>query len=151
MSFIKSIKKNSEKISLYKLNDKVLKKSFHEVDLFTECLKVCFLDLETTGTDKLNDKIIEIKFNWEKLTSSKKIMFLIPKKDTAPRVGIDNKKDILAESYLLKFSSLAAVIVIPDLLTPGTKEIIWKKPIIKADLKLKFLPISFSNLNLSLM
>ncbi|MED5476049.1 MAG: 3'-5' exonuclease [Candidatus Neomarinimicrobiota bacterium] len=60
MSFIKSIKKNSEKISLYKLNDKVLKKSFHEVDLFTECLKVCFLDLETTGTDKLNDKIIEI-------------------------------------------------------------------------------------------
>ena len=44
-------------------------------------------------------------------------MFLI-EKDTAPRVGIDNKNDILAASYLLKLSSLAAVIVIPDLLTP---------------------------------
>ena len=33
-----------------------------------------------------------------------------------------NKNDILAASNLLKFRSLAAVIVIPDLLTPGTKD-----------------------------
>ena len=37
-------------------------------------------------------------------------------------VGIDNKNDILAASNLLNFSILAAVIVIPDLLTPGIKE-----------------------------
>ena len=45
-----------------------------------------------------------------------------PNKETAPKVGIDNKKDILAASNLLKFKNLAAVIEIPDLLTPGTKE-----------------------------
>ena len=33
------------------------------------------------------------------------------------------KKEILAESNLLKLSNLAAVIVIPDLLTPGIREI----------------------------
>ena len=35
-----------------------------------------------------------------------------------------SKKDIFAASTLLKFNSLAAVRVIPDLLTPGIKEII---------------------------
>ena len=40
----------------------------------------------------------------------------------APNTGIDNKKDNFAESNLLKFSNLAEVIAIPDLLTPGTKE-----------------------------
>ena len=44
--------------------------------------------------------------------------------ETAPSVGIDNKKDILAASNLLKFKNLAAVIDIPDLLTPGNREII---------------------------
>ena len=48
--------------------------------------------------------------------------FFKPNKDTAPKVGIDNKNDILAESNLLNFKNLAAVIDIPDLLTPGTKE-----------------------------
>ena len=38
--------------------------------------------------------------------------------DTLPKVGIDNKKEILAASYLLNFNNLAIVIVIPDLLTP---------------------------------
>ena len=56
-------------------------------------------------------------------------IFLKPNTETAPRVGIDNKKDILAESNLLKFKNLAAVIEIPDLLTPGTNESIWKTPI----------------------
>ena len=51
----------------------------------------------------------------------KKKIFFKPKIETAPNVGIDNKKDILAASYLLKFKTLAAVIVIPDLLTPGSK------------------------------
>ena len=35
------------------------------------------------------------------------------------KAGIDNKKEILLESYLLNFKNLPAVIVIPALLTPG--------------------------------
>ena len=41
---------------------------------------------------------------------------------TAPRVGIDNKKEILPASNRLNLSILAAVIVIPDLLTPGISD-----------------------------
>ena len=65
---------------------------------------------------------------------SETIMFCNPKKDTAPKIGIDNKKDILAESILLKFRSLAAVIAIPDLLTPGINDKICNIPIKKAAL-----------------
>ena len=49
-------------------------------------------------------------------------MFLIPKIETAPKVGIESKNEILEASYLLKAKALAAVIVIPDLLTPGIKD-----------------------------
>ena len=42
--------------------------------------------------------------------------------DTANKVGIDSKKEIFADSILLKFRILAAVIVIPDLLTPGIRD-----------------------------
>ena len=45
-----------------------------------------------------------------------------PNKLTAAKVGIDNKKEILAESYLLKHINLPAEIVIPDLLTPGIRD-----------------------------
>tara|TARA_Y100001958_G_scaffold112634_1_gene79919 strand:+ start:285 stop:458 length:174 start_codon:yes stop_codon:yes gene_type:complete len=45
-----------------------------------------------------------------------------PNSDTAPKVGRDNRNDIFAESNLLKFKILAAVKVIPDLLTPGIKD-----------------------------
>ena len=38
---------------------------------------------------------------------------------TADRVGIDSKKEIFAESTLLKLKNLAPLIIIPDLLTPG--------------------------------
>ena len=69
-----------------------------------------------------NDKKIEIKFNFVKKIFSENIIFLKPKIDTAPKIGIDNKKDILAASTLLKFNSLAAVIAIPDLLTPGIND-----------------------------
>ena len=80
------------------------------------------------------DRSIENKFKVEKNKSLDKIIFLIPKIDTAPKVGIESKNEILAESYLLKLSNLAAVIDIPDLLTPGIRESIWKRPIIMADL-----------------
>ena len=56
-------------------------------------------------------------------------IFLTPNIDTAANIGIDNKKDIFAESTLLKFQNLAAVIAIPDLLTPGINEKICKHPI----------------------
>ena len=46
----------------------------------------------------------------------------IPYKLTTANVGIEIKKEILVESILLKFKNLAAVIVIPDLLTPGIKD-----------------------------
>ena len=39
--------------------------------------------------------------------------------EKAVKAGIDNKKAILLESTLLKFKNLAAVKVIPALLTPG--------------------------------
>mgnify|MGYP001337320557 CR=1 FL=1 len=55
------------------------------------------------------------------MLSEKKIEYK-PKIDTAPKIGIDNKKDIFAASTLLKFNNLAAVIVIPALLTPGISE-----------------------------
>ena len=42
---------------------------------------------------------------------------------------LGTKKDIFTDSTLLKLNILAPVMVIPDLLTPGTKERIWKKPI----------------------
>ena len=39
------------------------------------------------------------------------------------KVGIDKKNEIFAESNLLNPNNLPEVIVIPDLLTPGTNEI----------------------------
>tara|TARA_Y100001958_G_C20931162_1_gene341436 strand:+ start:153 stop:344 length:192 start_codon:yes stop_codon:yes gene_type:complete len=60
--------------------------------------------------------------NLVKITSFEKIKFLKPKIETAPKIGIDSKNDNLAESTLLKLRSLAAVIAIPDLLTPGIND-----------------------------
>ena len=72
--------------------------------------------------EKINDKKIDAKFKIEKLRFSEIIKLFIPKILTAASVGIDKKKDILAESYLLNFKTLAPVIAIPDLLTPGIKD-----------------------------
>ena len=57
-----------------------------------------------------------------KIKSLENKMFLNPKIETAAKIGIDNKKDIFADSTLLKFKNLAAVIAIPDLLTPGISD-----------------------------
>ena len=102
-------------------------------------------------SEKINDKNIAIKFNLEKLWFSNNKIFFTPKKDTAAKIGIDKRKDIFADSILLNFKNLAAVIPIPDLLTPGTKDAICKKPINNADFKLKLSLIFFSNLHLSLI
>ena len=77
--------------------------------------------------------------------------FLKPKKLTAANVGIERRNEIFAESNLLNLNILAAVIVIPDLLTPGIREKICSTPIIIADLTVKLSFILFSILNLSLI
>tara|TARA_B100000035_G_C20537398_1_gene352316 strand:+ start:341 stop:511 length:171 start_codon:yes stop_codon:yes gene_type:complete len=51
-----------------------------------------------------------------------KAIFLKPKILTAAKVGIESKNEIFADSNLSNFSILASEIVIPDLLTPGTKD-----------------------------
>ena len=55
MSFISSVEKNTNKIILYKSGVPEIEKT--ESD---NTVSVCFMDTETTGTDKENDKIIEI-------------------------------------------------------------------------------------------
>ena len=54
--------------------------------------------------------------------SSEENNVFIPKIDTAPKIGIEIKKEIFPASILLKFNNLAAVMAIPDLLTPGIKD-----------------------------
>ena len=51
--------------------------------------------------ENIKDKTIAKILILEKIKLSVIIKFLIPKKLTAARVGIDNKKDIFAESNLL--------------------------------------------------
>ena len=72
--------------------------------------------------EKRNEKNIENKLSIEKFKSLLNIMFFMPNIETAPRVGIESKKEIFAESNLLKLSNLAADIVTPDLLTPGIND-----------------------------
>ena len=73
-------------------------------------------------SEKKKEINIESKFNRVKKISSDDKIFFKPKIEAAPKMGIDNKKDILAESTLVNLSNLAAVIAIPDLLTPGISD-----------------------------
>lgn len=66
---------------------------------------------------------------------------------TAVKVGIDSKKEILAESILLKLKNLEPLIIIPDRLTPGINDKIWKRPIYKAVRRVKFLLSVFFTFN----
>ena len=92
----------------------------------------------------MNERKIDNKLVNENLKLSVSNKLLIPKKLTAAKVGIERKKEILAASTLLNSKNLPAVIVIPDLLTPGIKESIWKTPINKTDFKLKlFLSVNY--------
>ena len=70
---------------------------------------------------KKQDRKIDIKFINVKLKLCELVKLYKPKKDTAPSVGIDIKKDNFAASNLLKFKKREAVIVIPDLLTQVLK------------------------------
>ena len=100
--------------------------------------------------EKKKDNKIDVIFIIAKSNLPEVIIFLIPKKETAPKIGIESKNVIFAASTLLNFNNLAAVIAIPDLLTPGINEKICNILIKNTDFKLKSLLIFFSNLNLSL-
>jgi len=64
MSFLKELSKNKQAITLYKYNGNDLKvDSDIEISKNTKdsnFIHICFIDLETTGTHKKNDEIIEI-------------------------------------------------------------------------------------------
>ena len=100
--------------------------------------------------EKMKDNKIAVRFSLAKFKLSEIIIFVIPKKETAPKIGIESKNAILAASTLLNFNILAAVMAIPDLLTPGTNEKTCKILIKSIDFNLKSLVIFFSYLNLSL-
>ena len=100
--------------------------------------------------EKIKDNKIAVRFSLAKFKLSEIIIFVIPKKETAPKIGIESKNAILAASTLLNFNILAAVMAIPDLLTPGTNEKICKILMKNTDFNLKSVLIFFSNLNLSL-
>jgi hypothetical protein len=51
-----------------------------------------------------------------------KVRFFKLRKLAPARAGMESKKEILLESTLLNFKILAAVIVIPALLTPGIRD-----------------------------
>ena len=96
------------------------------------------------------DNTMEIIIKNEKFELWDLTKLFNPKMETAANVGIDNKNDIFAESYLLNFNNLPPVMAIPDLLTPGINDKICKKPIKIADFNVKFELILFCILDLSL-
>lgn len=49
-----------------------------------------------------------------------------------PMIGVDNRKENLAAVSLVRFLKRPAVIVIPDLETPGIRAIAWAVPINRA-------------------
>jgi len=60
MSFIDTINKTKKTISLYKLDEDLLKKGIESSSLFSEEINICFIDVETTGLKIEEDEIIEI-------------------------------------------------------------------------------------------
>lgn len=60
MSFVKTIISKDNKIELYKFDGSTLPEPILNYNYDEECTKVCFLDLETTGLNKNEDKIVEI-------------------------------------------------------------------------------------------
>ena len=101
--------------------------------------------------ENMKESNIANKFICVKLESWDCKILKIPKHETAPSIGIEIKNEIFAASVLLKLRNLAAVIAIPDLLTPGNNDRTWNTPIKIANLREKFFLILYFNLNLSLI
>jgi len=64
MTFLKELSKNKQAITLYKYNgnDLIVNSDIdvEKIQKDSDHMRICFLDLETTGTHKVNDYIIEI-------------------------------------------------------------------------------------------
>ena len=64
MSFLKELSKNKQAVTLYKYNGNDIKVAtdtgVDNIDKNSDYINICFVDLETTGIHKKNDKIIEI-------------------------------------------------------------------------------------------
>ena len=64
MSFLSEISKNKQAVTLYKYNGNDIKVdsslAIENIDKKSDFIRICFVDLETTGTHKKNDYIIEI-------------------------------------------------------------------------------------------
>ena len=60
MAFIDSLIEADGEIRLYKFDGKRLPATIFNYDCDKDSTKICFLDLETTGLDKKEDKIIEL-------------------------------------------------------------------------------------------
>ena len=60
MAFIDSLIEADGEIRLYKFDGKRLPATIFNYDCDNDSTKICFLDLETTGLDKKEDKIIEL-------------------------------------------------------------------------------------------
>jgi len=100
MTFINSIKGDSNKITLKKHDPP----SSELLITDQECMKIAFLDTETTGIDRANDQIIEIAIKMVRFeTTSGKILSIVgsyesfndPEEDISTEItlltGIDNK------------------------------------------------------------
>ena len=104
----------------------------------------------TVKKDNIKDENIATNTKWFNSIGWFTISFK-PIKLAPLSAGIESKKDILLESTLLNFRILAAVMVIPALLTPGTSDKIWKKPMKIIVWIFKLVEIFLSNLFLSAM
>ena len=64
MTFIDEISKDKQAVTLYKYNGNDIKVDpnliIEKIDKKSDLIRICFIDLETTGTHKKNDFIIEI-------------------------------------------------------------------------------------------
>ena len=64
MAFLKELSENKQAVTLYKYNGNDIRIDadikIDSIDRNSDYIRICFLDLETTGTHKKNDKIIEI-------------------------------------------------------------------------------------------
>ena len=94
MTFIKSIKTSGSKINLYKLDEKLLSEDIKGTTLFSEGINLCFLDLETTGFNAEQDKIIEIALKVVRIDKSDGSIISVEDKYESfqdPGIHIDDK------------------------------------------------------------
>jgi len=95
MSFIESIKKTGTTLNLYKLNQEILKQQIHNTTLFSNGKNISFIDLETTGLNLEEDKIIEIAIKTVKIDETEgNIMSFDDQYESFQDPGVDLEEKI---------------------------------------------------------